>query len=65
MATSPPSVSRTTRRCDCERAIRLGASLIARGRDANDARRERRGEDETRVSARARNDLVVLIDPND
>ena len=49
-----------------ERAIRLGGlSYRPRERRERRARERRRGEDETRVSARARNDLVVLIDPND
>jgi len=43
----------------------LGASYRPRERRERRARERRRGEDETRVSARAMSDLVVLMDPND
>ena len=42
-----------------------GLSYRPRERRERRARERRRGEDETRVSARAMGDLVVLIDPND
>ena len=49
-----------------ERAIRLGGlSYRPRERRERRARERRSGEDETRVSARAMSDLIVLIDPID
>ena len=47
------------------RSVLGGLSYRPRERRERRARERRREEDETRVSARARSDLVVLIDPND